>query len=83
MKFYIAFQNHEYSGSEYINGVSAYSLVSDGNLLTFSLVEWELVAYTENWLCNFKNKHIDSIIDEYQHMNLFYIQHCISLEFWF
>jgi len=39
MKFYIAFQNHEYSGSEYINGVSAYSLVSDGNLLTFSLVE--------------------------------------------
>jgi len=38
MKFYIAFPNHEYSGSNYINGVSAYSLISDENLLRFSLV---------------------------------------------
>jgi len=38
MRFYIAFQNHECSGSDYIIGVSAYSLISDESVLTFALV---------------------------------------------
>jgi len=59
MKFYIAFQNHECSGSDCINGVSAYSLISDESLLTLALVARELVAYTENWHYSFKNKHVE------------------------